>query len=33
MFLRTVKVVLFASLLLLPAFTGWLVRELGAPNG
>jgi UPF0755 protein len=33
MFLRTVKAVLFASLLLLPAFTGWLVRELGAPNG
>jgi len=31
MFLRLIKAVLLAALLFLPAFTDWLVRELGAP--
>jgi UPF0755 protein len=31
MVLKPIKAVLFAALILLPAFTGWLVRELAAP--
>ncbi|MGZ4886570.1 MAG: hypothetical protein ACXVJK_02475, partial [Candidatus Aminicenantales bacterium] len=31
MFLRTVKALLLAALLLLPALTGWLVKENSAP--
>lgn len=31
MFLRTVKALLLAALLLLPALTGWLVKEISAP--
>jgi UPF0755 protein len=33
MFLRAAKAALVASLVLLPAFTGWLVRECTAPSG
>jgi UPF0755 protein len=33
MFLRTAKTALLAALLLLPALTGWLARELHAPTG